>query len=141
MSDITIIQESLSKTTNLKHKSAVLTLVLMQISEIEVKRLKKLITISEILEEKIFDPEEISELPDFAKVERYKLIRESIAKSTDFVKNTSRTINWEDVETELKNMDLSTSTNLHNPQEVTELVRKTLKDLASSEENTIDTIK
>lgn len=93
---------------NLKNNSLVLSKILMSIGNKEAQRIDKLYIIIDMIEQKLFNEDEINKLDSEDLIERYKILRDTVGKSTEYIKSITKTINWEDIDSSINSNYLTT---------------------------------
>lgn len=141
MSNITKLENTfpMLETADLKSRADLLAAVILNISEVEAKRLSKLIEVCDFLEDKIFNCEEMNDLPVSELLDRYKLLRETILKSIDLVKVTSRTINWDDLDKSINSKELSKAIANKSGDEIQKLTQEAVQDAVKRLSGKFDT--
>lgn len=99
---------------SLKSNEIGLSLLLLTIAQREAKRIQKLASIIDLLEDQIFDPSIVEHLTPSEQIQRYTLALQSTQQSSAYISNAIKSINWSDIETKILILNQESSNNLGN---------------------------
>jgi len=98
----------------LKAQEVGLNLLLLSLAQKQAARVKKLASVIDKLEEHIFDENIITDLTPAEQMQRYQLAIQATQTSTTYIKDTIKSINWDDIESRimiLEQQNISSSSN------------------------------
>jgi len=85
----------------LKASEVGLSLLLLNIAQREAKRIQKLASFIDLIEDEIFDTSVIQHLSPSEQIQRYTLALQSTQQSSTYINSAIKSINWGDIETKI----------------------------------------
>ena len=110
-----------------------LNIVLFGLAEIQSKRVSKLSLLVNLIEDKLFDEDMIEELPPDKIMFLYKMTRESLDTSYNYIKSVLQGINWSQFEAQLLTVQAETGAAVASQhgdgQDISKIAREILEKL------------
>jgi hypothetical protein len=115
-----------------KNRELGLSLVLFSLAEIQAKRVIGLVNLVKRIEDKLLDDATIEDLDPRKLMELYKLSKESLDSSHQYISNTLRTLNWTSLEAQLLSLQADNFRSItNNSTEITNVAKEILSAVSN----------